>query len=44
MTAREQMLAGELYLADDPELQAMLTRSQALQAAFNAGDRDGLRE
>lgn len=33
---RERMLAGDLYLADDPELVAAHLAAQALLAAFNA--------
>lgn len=32
---RERMLAGDLYIADDPELQADSLRARALQDAFN---------
>lgn len=35
-TMRERMLAGELYLADDPELHAAAARAHALQEAYNA--------
>jgi maltose O-acetyltransferase len=41
---RERMLAGDLYLADDPELTAELARAQELTRRFNAmdpTDRDG---
>lgn len=34
-TEREKMLAGELYLASDPELVAAQARAQELLAAFN---------
>ncbi|HEX5739864.1 MAG TPA: sugar O-acetyltransferase [Hydrogenophaga sp.] len=33
---KEAMLAGELYIADDPELQAAQLRAQAILARFNA--------
>jgi maltose O-acetyltransferase len=33
---RERMLAGELYIADDPELAELNARALDLQAAFNA--------
>jgi maltose O-acetyltransferase len=33
---KERMLRGELYLADDPELEADAARCDALLAAFNA--------
>jgi maltose O-acetyltransferase len=36
MTEREKMLAGELYLAGDPELVAERDRARALLEAFNA--------
>lgn len=35
---RERMLAGDLYLADDPELVAGLERAQALTHRYNATD------
>ena len=35
---KERMLAGDLYLADDPELEAMALDAQRRQAAFNAVD------
>ncbi len=35
---RERMLAGELYLADDPELEQDLMRAQALSHRINNGD------
>jgi len=34
-TQRERMLAGDLYMADDPELRADYARAQTLVAAFN---------
>jgi maltose O-acetyltransferase len=34
-TQRERMLAGDLYLADDPELEAMSLRAARLAHAFN---------
>ena len=37
MTARELMLAGELYQADDPELQAMAESARAWMDRYNAG-------
>ena len=33
---RERMLRGELYLADDPELEAAMARAQALVERYNA--------
>jgi maltose O-acetyltransferase len=43
MTAREQMLAGELYDALDPELVAARENARALVARYNAsGDRVAL--
>ena len=39
-TQRERMLAGDLYIADDPELAAESVRARRLCAAFNAGDGD----
>jgi len=36
MTEREKMVAGELYLASDPELVAAHARAAALVEAFNA--------
>ncbi len=36
MTEKEKMLAGELYLADDPELAAAYARAQRLLARINA--------
>jgi maltose O-acetyltransferase len=39
---RERMLAGDLYLADDPELDALSHRSGDFQDAYNAtGSRQG---
>ena len=35
-TPKERMLAGELYLADDPEIQADSRRAAELTAAYNA--------
>jgi maltose O-acetyltransferase len=35
---KERMLAGDLYLADDPELQQLALEAQRRQAAFNAVD------
>jgi maltose O-acetyltransferase len=35
-SAKEKMLAGELYLADDPELRADALRAAELTAAYNA--------
>ena len=35
-TQRERMLAGDLYIADDPELAADSLRARRLQARFNA--------
>ena len=37
---KEKMLAGELYVADDPELQAGHLRAQALLARFNVTPAD----
>jgi maltose O-acetyltransferase len=37
MSAKERMLAGELYDASDPELSAARTRARELLARFNAG-------
>jgi maltose O-acetyltransferase len=34
-TQRERMLAGDLYIADDPELVAMAVRADRLQDEFN---------
>ena len=39
-SVRERMLAGELYLADDPELIAMHVRAAGLMEDFNAAGRD----
>lgn len=43
---RERMLAGDLYLADDPELQRMAARATRLMAAFNGAgpDEDDVRD
>ncbi len=38
---RERMLAGDLYMADDPELAAESRRARALCDAYNRGDGDG---
>ena len=35
-TTRERMLAGDLYIADDPELAAMAQRARGLEAALDA--------
>ena len=35
---RERMLAGELYIADDPELAAEMQRAARLTRRFNTGD------
>ncbi|MFW6773091.1 sugar O-acetyltransferase [Nocardioides sp. CPCC 205120] len=46
-TMRERMLAGDPYLADDPELVAGVVRAQRLQEAYNAtgiDDRERRRE
>lgn len=37
MTARELMLSGQLYQADDPELQAMAARAREWMASYAAG-------
>src|SRR4051812_9210753 len=37
-TMRERMLAGELYLADDPELADELARAQSLTHRLNSAD------
>jgi maltose O-acetyltransferase len=37
-TMRERMVAGELYVADDPELQDELRRAQALSHRINSAD------
>ncbi|WP_162602413.1 sugar O-acetyltransferase [Nocardioides daejeonensis] len=42
-SARERMLAGELYLASDPELVAAATRAAALADQFNAPGTDPVR-
>ena len=45
-TMRERMLAGDLYIADDPELARDATRAQRLTHRFNTmdpGDADGRR-
>jgi maltose O-acetyltransferase len=39
-TQRERMLAGDLYLADDPELQAEAARARHLQDEFNRTSAD----
>lgn len=39
-TQRERMLAGDLYIADDPELAAESLRARRLAAAYNEGDGD----
>lgn len=36
----ERMLAGDLYLADDPELDAMSRRARRLMARFNRSEAD----
>lgn len=41
-TEKEKMLAGELYLASDPELAAAYARAQNLLASFNATRGDDL--
>jgi len=38
---RERMLAGDLYLADDPELAAESGRARGLCDAYNRGEGDG---
>lgn len=38
---RDRMLAGELYLADDPAIQAELARAEDLMERFNASTRTG---
>ena len=45
-TARERMLAGEVYLADDPELIALHSRALELSEAYNTtgSDRERRRE
>ena len=40
MTEREKMLAGQLYLAADPELIELRRRARALTRAFNATTED----
>ena len=40
-TARERMLAGDLYIADDPELAAMSTRARALQERYRRASLTG---
>lgn len=35
-TMRERMLAGDLYIADDPEIEAAARRARLLMEAFNA--------
>ncbi len=37
-TPKQRMLAGELYLADDPELAADAQRARVLEARFNGAD------
>jgi maltose O-acetyltransferase len=41
---RERMLAGDLYIADDPELEADSARAMVLSAAYNASSADDLAE
>jgi maltose O-acetyltransferase len=41
---RERMMAGDLYLADDPELEAMALRAMRLQEAVNAASVDDSQE
>lgn len=41
-TPKEKMLAGELYLADDPELTADYARAQSILASFNGARADDL--
>ena len=43
-TEREKMLAGELYIASDPELHTAHLRAQALLAKFNATAADARQE
>ena len=46
-TNRERMLAGDLYIADDPELEAAMMRASRLAQEFNAAaprDRAAARE
>lgn len=44
MTERERMLAGMLYTARDPELQAAMRRAKALTRRYNATTEDQLAE
>lgn len=39
-TARQRMLDGDLYRADDPELEAMALRARRLQDRYNRSDAD----
>jgi maltose O-acetyltransferase len=43
-TQRERMLAGDLYVADDPELAALALRARRLQDEFNATRADQAEE
>ncbi|HEX4190860.1 MAG TPA: sugar O-acetyltransferase [Marmoricola sp.] len=43
-TARERMIAGDPYLADDPELVEAAQRARRLMAAYNAGGSEELLE
>ncbi len=43
-TQRERMLAGDLYLADDPELEAEAAHARRLEHAFNTSAADELDE
>ena len=43
-TQRERMLAGELYIADDPELAVDALRARRLQDEFNRTDADAADE
>jgi maltose O-acetyltransferase len=43
-TQRERMLAGDLYIADDPQLAADGLRAMRLSAQFNASPPDAARE
>jgi maltose O-acetyltransferase len=43
-TQRERMLAGDLYIADDPELAADSLRAMRLSAQFNASPPDATEE
>jgi maltose O-acetyltransferase len=43
-TPRERMLAGDLYVADDPELAEMARRARRLQDRYNRTDVDDDRE